>query len=54
MNINKVIYSIFAISFGAFMIVYGEFDDSPGGQMLGLIFWISGVIVIIKNRKKSN
>jgi hypothetical protein len=33
------------------MFVYGEFDDSPGGQVIGLSAIIVGV-VCIKYRKK--
>lgn len=35
------------------MFVYGEFDDSPGGQLLGLIIAIIGIVGVIKSRKKS-
>lgn len=52
MNKMRILYSILAISFGAFMIVYGEMDDSPGGQMLGLILVIAGIVGIVKSRKK--
>jgi hypothetical protein len=48
----KMLLFIFAILFGLFMFVYGERDDSPGAQFLGLIFFIIGVIGLIKNRKK--
>jgi len=34
------------------MFVYGEFDDSPGAQLIGLIVFIIGVIGLIINRKK--
>ena len=46
--------SIFAILFGAFMIVFGEFDDSPGLQGLGLITVIISVVNIIKSRNKKS
>lgn len=36
------------------MFVYGGIDDSPGGQMLGLITIIVGIVGIIKNKKKSS
>ena len=52
MNKFRIIYSIFAILFGAFMVVYGEIDDSPGGQVLGLIVIIIGIVGIIKSKKK--
>ena len=54
MNKNRTIYSIFAISFGAFMFVYGEIDDSPGGQILGLMLVIIGIVGIIKSKKKTS
>jgi hypothetical protein len=34
------------------MFVYGEFDDSPGGQLLGLIVVVIGIVGIIKSKKK--
>ena len=58
MNKRKIIYSIlavlfgiFVISFGIFMVVYGELDDSPGGQVLGLLVVIAGIVGIIKSRR---
>ena len=61
MNKSRIIYSILAvlfgilaIAFGIFMVVYGELDDSPGGQMLGLVAVIIGIVGIIKNRNKTS
>ena len=54
MNKSRIIYSIFAILFGAFMFVYGEIDDSPGGQILGFIVTIIGIMGIIKSKKKTS
>ncbi|MFZ2190347.1 MAG: hypothetical protein WA057_02565 [Candidatus Magasanikiibacteriota bacterium] len=48
MNKSKIILSILAILFGIFMFIYGEYDDSPGGQLLGLLLIITGIVVIIK------
>ena len=53
MNIGRIIYSVLAISFGIFMFVYGEFDDSPGGQMLGLVVFIIGIVGILKIKLRS-
>lgn len=36
------------------MFVYGEIDDSPGGQLLGLLAVIAGVVGIIKSKKKAS
>lgn len=48
----KILCFILAILFGAFMVVYGEMDDSPGAQGLGLIAVIIGVTGIIRSKKK--
>ena len=45
---------IFAILFGVFLFIYGEFDDSPGGQLLGLGAVIIGIAGIIKSKRKSS
>ena len=61
MNKSRIIYSIlaillgiFTISFGIFMIVYGEIDDSPGGQVIGLVIAIIGIVGIIRSKKKTS
>lgn len=48
----KIILSLFAIAFGIFMIFFGEQDDSPGAQGIGLIMVIAGIVYIIKSRTK--
>ena len=48
----QILLSILGILFGVFMFVYGEFDDSPGGQLLGLVLVIIGIVSIIKSNKK--
>jgi hypothetical protein len=50
---SRIIYSILAILFGAFMFVYGGIDDSPGGQLIGLIMVIIGTVGVIKSKKKN-
>ncbi len=44
----KITLSILAILFGAFLVVYGGYDDSPGAQGLGLIAVIFGISLILK------
>ncbi len=53
MNMAKIIFSILTILFGIFMFVYGEFDDSPGGQLLGLLIVVAGIVGVIKSNKKN-
>ncbi|HPA25732.1 MAG TPA: hypothetical protein PLK76_03170 [bacterium] len=47
----KIVGFILAIIFGVFMFIYGGYDDSPGGQLLGLIFFVVGVVGLIKSKK---
>jgi len=51
---HRITYSILAISFGTFMFVYGGIDDSPGGQLLGLLVIIIGIVGIVKSKKKNS
>lgn len=50
----RIIYSILAILFGVFMIVYGEMDDSPGGQLLGLLAVIIGIVWAVKSMSRNS
>lgn len=43
---------IFNIFLGAFMFVFSEMDDSPGGQLLGLIAFIVGVSGLILSLRR--
>ena len=52
MNIKRIILIIFLILSGIFMFVYGEYDDSPGGQLIGLLEIIFAIVVLIKSKKK--
>jgi len=44
---NKISYFILAILIGILMFVYGGIDDSPGGQLLGVVVAIIGIIGLI-------
>ena len=55
MKKRKILYFILLILLillGILMFVYAEYDDSPGGQLIGMIVAIAGVIGIIKTKKK--
>jgi len=52
MNKSRMAFSILEILLGIFMFIYGEIDDSPGGQLLGLVAVIMGIVGVIKSRKK--
>ena len=53
MNKSKLALSILAILLGVFMFVYAGIDDSPGGQLLGVIVGIIGIVGVIKSKKKT-
>ncbi|HOZ36612.1 MAG TPA: hypothetical protein PLR18_02160 [bacterium] len=48
----KIVFSILAILFGAFLIVFGGYDDSPGAQGLGLLLIITTIIIAIRSKNK--
>jgi len=49
---GKILFAILEILLGVFMFIYGGYDDSPGGQLLGVVAVIMGVWNIIKSRRK--
>lgn len=52
MNKKRLALSILAIGLGAFLFVFGGYDDSPGAQLLGLLIVIAGITGAVKSRKK--
>ncbi len=52
MNKIKILCFVLAILIGVFFFVYGGIDDSPGGQMIGLIVVIIGIVGVIASKKK--
>jgi hypothetical protein len=48
MTIVKVLGLMLALGFGVFMVVYGGYDDSPGGQLLGVVLAVGGVVGLVK------
>ncbi len=55
---NKIRYALLSfifltlLLFGVFMIVFGEYDDSPGAQLIGLILVIISSMRIFLITKK--
>ncbi|MFH0840614.1 MAG: hypothetical protein V1865_01330 [bacterium] len=49
----KILYLVIGILIGIFLFILGEYDDSPGAQLLGLIVIITNIIVFIKQRKNN-
>ncbi|MBT4120773.1 MAG: hypothetical protein HOA57_02500 [Candidatus Magasanikbacteria bacterium] len=53
MNKLRVLCSIIAILLGVVMFIYAGIDDSPGGQLLGVLTGIAGVGGLVKSIKKT-
>lgn len=52
-NILFPVFFVLLGLLGVFLIIFGEHDDSPGAQFLGLILFFSSIILFYKKRKKS-
>lgn len=50
---GRILFSLFLMGTGLFFIVFGEYDDSPGGQMLGLIIAVYGYWRLRAKKKPS-
>ena len=50
-NKIKLLLFFFAIPLGAFLFIYGEIDDSPGGQLIGVVIGVLGVFLLVSKRK---
>lgn len=48
----KLIPSILGGALGIFLIIYGENDDSPGAQFLGLVIFVISMTIMIRTRRK--
>ena len=46
MKTQMTILALLVIAFGAALFIFGEYDDSPGGQLIGLIVALYGVYAL--------
>ncbi len=49
--INTLFFTML-ILIGVFIFFYGGYDDSPGAQLLGFVAAVTGLLFLIKNKKK--
>ena len=49
---KKILYFALVL-LGAFFVVYGGYDDSPGGQMLGLLLVVFGIFRLVRGKKNA-
>ena len=51
MNLGRIIFFIFTVLSGGLMFVFAEIDDSPGGQLLGILVALIGAVVLLRGKK---
>lgn len=51
-KIIKKISRIVLVLLGAFLFIYGGYDDSPGAQGLGLILLLVNIWFLLKDSRK--
>ncbi len=51
-KIIKKITRIVLVLLGAFLFIYGGYDDSPGAQGLGLILLLVNIWFLLKDSRK--
>jgi hypothetical protein len=49
----KILFSVLAILIGVFLVVYGGIDDSPGGQLIGLVLIVTGIVGLMRSKTKT-
>ena len=54
MTKSKMLYFILAILIGVLIFIYAGVDDSPGGQLIGVLVVIISIVGIIKSKKKGS
>jgi len=50
----KILLLIFVILAGVFMFIYAGVDDSPGGQLIGVVVVIGAIVGWVKSKKKNS
>lgn len=51
---NKILFwspRILAIVLGVFFVVFGEHDDSPGAQLIGVVLVVVSIFFIFRKKK---
>ncbi len=44
---------LLVVALGVFFIVYGELDDSPGGQLIGAAMVLGAVVYGVRSARRS-
>jgi len=54
MKTIEIIGFVLLILIGVFMFIYGEYDDSPGGQLIGIILFFIAVGGLIRTSRRNS
>jgi len=54
MNKIKILLFVLFMLAGAFLFVFGGYDDSPGAQGLGLVLIVAVIAIMIRRKKKNS
>jgi len=49
--LKRIMCFVFGLCFGVFMFIFGGYDDSPGAQGLGVLFFVGGVVGLLKSKE---
>jgi hypothetical protein len=52
MNKTGLAFSVLGVALGAFLFVYGGYDDSPGAQLLGALAAVAGIAGGVRSTRK--
>ena len=53
-KVVKILLSLFVILISVLMFVYAGIDDSPGGQLIGVVVGVLGISGLIMSVKKTS
>lgn len=53
MKLLKLLVYIIAVVIGLLMFIYAGVDDSPGGQLIGVVVVLTSIIFLLRERKNN-
>jgi hypothetical protein len=53
-NAMKILLAVLAVAIGVAAVVLGEADDSPGLQLLGVLFVVGAVALVVRTAQRSS
>lgn len=53
MRYLAVLLAVLGVALGVFFVVYGEQDDSPGGQLIGVAIAVGALVYGVRSLRRS-